>query len=131
LALSILTAVSHPTAAEPVASQPAAITPRECLVIRRLDQSRRAAIHTDEIEAQIVAGTWTPPKEGDEVRASNGKTAKWETLKANKDGVFESRTLQNGYAYVVIDSPTERVGILDARGHTLVYLNGELRTGDP
>src|SRR5438552_2835573 len=79
-----------------LAAKPEPISPRECLVLRRTDQSRRAAIHTDAVEAQIVAGTWTAPRDGDELRGPGGKVSKWEKIELGKDGGFAHKALDNG-----------------------------------
>ncbi len=106
------------------------IVVREALAIPPVGRSARAATHTDAIEAQIVAGKWIPPKEGDTVESPLGVRT-WKKISAGKDEWFQDGALQGGYAYVSVDSPTNRVSILEAAGHGMVYVNGEPRGGDP
>src|SRR2546421_2225121 len=67
-----------------VHGQPAGeIAIRECLVIRPVGQGGRVPVHTDAIEAQMVAGTWKPPKAGDAVSLPDGKSQTWEPATAD------------------------------------------------
>jgi len=124
LVLSMSTAHGAPPASQ-------AVLLRECLVIENPVRARRSPVHVDAIEFEIVSGMWKPPSEGDSVRMSKGESRKWKTLAANKDGWFEGDALGGGYAYVRHESDVERVVMLEAMGHTLVYVNGEPRAGDP
>jgi poly(3-hydroxybutyrate) depolymerase len=110
---------------------PKEIVLREGLVIPAVGRSGRSAVHTDAIEAMMVAGTWTAPKAGDTVKLPDGNTRAWETLKAGNDSTFSGRALAGGYAFFTVPSDSERVMILDAAGHRMVYVNGEPRGGDP
>jgi poly(3-hydroxybutyrate) depolymerase len=101
------------------------------LVIGSIGRSGRETIHTDAIEARIVAGQWEPPVAGDKVQTPDGRQQAWERAAANTNGWFEDRAFRGGYAYATIDATEPRVAILDAAGHSAVYANGELRTGDP
>lgn len=104
---------------------------RECLVIENPARARRAAVHVDAIEAQIVAGAWKPPGEGERVQMSKDDAREWKKVSANKEGWFEGDALGGGYAYIRHDSESEHVAMLEAMGHTMVYVNGEPRAGDP
>lgn len=101
---------------------------RDYLVIRSVGRSGRSAIHTDAMEAQIVAGKWTAPKAGDVIE---GTSQKWETATAAQDGGLNHPALRGGYAYAMVESSSERVMLLEASGHNMVYINGEPRAGDP
>lgn len=125
----VILSVSQSGAAPPATTQPTII--RECLVVDNPVRARRSPVHVDAIEAEIVAGTWKPPSEGDSVRMSKGEMREWKKLAANKDGWFEGDALGGGYAYVRHDSDAVRVMMLEAMGHTMVYVNGEPRAGDP
>ncbi len=107
------------------------IVPKECLVISQVSQSGRSALHRDAVEAQIVAGTWKTPKVGDMLSLPNGTPQSWTRLSVNAEGAFRNRALGNGYACVTVNAEKEEVRILEASGHSLVYVNGEPRTGDP
>ncbi len=102
----------------------------EALAVGGVGRGGRRPIPEDAIVDQIVAGTWTPPVEGSEIVIGTGKHA-WHTIRAGKDGTFSGAALGNGYVYVAIESPAEETRLLNARGDSLVYVNGALRAGDP
>ena len=91
---------------------------RSCRVLGPVVQGGRNLLHKDPIEAMIVAG-----------KAID--TTKWHELTANKDGWFESDAFSGGYADISLPSVKEQVVLLEAMGHTVVYINGVPRTGDP
>jgi hypothetical protein len=103
---------------------------KDCLVIKSVGQAGRSPLHLDAIEADIVAGRWKPPAAGDAVEAPNGPKRTWEAASAN-NGALQHEALRGGYLYWNVSSESERVLILEASGHLLVYVNGEPRVGDP
>lgn len=107
------------------------IVVRSILAIAPVGRYGRNALHTDAIESMIVNGNWTAPKAGQTVTLPGGSTRAWESLTADKDGVFESRLLEGGYAFATVNSDVEKVMLLEASGHNMVYVNGEPRAGDP
>src|SRR5262245_59405801 len=113
------------------AQKPKEIAPKEAIVIKLPGQAARSAVHTDPIEAQIVAGTWKAPKAGDELRIDADKTATWEKAEFKKENTLTHPALRGGYAYVPIEAEKDGVWMLEAAGHTMVYVNGEPRAGDP
>jgi len=116
--------------AAPLAHLPQAGTTVEILSgisIGGLGGGGRTPVGTDAIQAAIIYGKFTPPHAGDKVTTARGERV-WRDIKANKDGVFEG---QISYIYAEYDSPTEETRLLDAAGDSLVYVNGELRGGDP
>src|SRR5262249_32064621 len=60
-----------------------------------------------------------------------GEIREWQPVKASDDGAFEGRVLGDGYLYVPVSTPSERVMLLEAAGHNIAYVNGEPRAGDP
>jgi pimeloyl-ACP methyl ester carboxylesterase len=107
-----------------------AIALREGLVVSSVGRYGRSATHLDAVEAEIVAGTWKPPSKGDKVSLPDGSTRAWNSIKATDNGWFDSSALRGGYVSCTIEVEAERVMILDAAGHAMVYVNGEPRTGD-
>jgi pimeloyl-ACP methyl ester carboxylesterase len=91
----------------------------------------RTAFHTDPIEALMVAGKWVAPQAGASVAMSNGTNALWESITAREDGSFTNSSLRGGYVYLPYISDREQTMILEAQGHTMFYVNGEPRAGDP
>ncbi len=107
------------------------IIPREALVIEPVGRYGRAALHTDAIEAAVVGGTWRAPRAGEIVQAPGGAVRTWTAVTLRDDGTLEHPALNGGYALVAIDATEERVMLLQASGHAMVYVNGEPRAGDP
>jgi poly(3-hydroxybutyrate) depolymerase len=107
------------------------VTFSDCLVVGPVGRSARAPLHRDPIEAQIVTGTWSAPRAGDVVSGATGPSRSWTPLKAAPDGGFSASALEGGYAFMSVEEETTRVMLLDAAGHSMVYVNGEPRTGDP
>lgn len=97
------------------------------LAIDPVGRSGRSAVHTDAIEKQIVLGTWSAPHAGDEVTLPDGTSKKWKSASAADDGWLQHR----GYVFWSVESPREQVMLLEAAGHSMVYVNGEPRAGDP
>ncbi len=54
----------------------------------------------------------------------------WSVISADKDGVFHHQALRGGYAYACVELAQQKVMILEAAGHSMVYVNGEPRGGD-
>src|SRR5262249_62401073 len=69
------------------------------------------------------------PQAGDTLTDADGKERKWFTIPF-KGGRAQHSALAGGSAFFSVNSPSERVMILDAAGHTLVQVNGEPRVGD-
>ena len=113
------------------AESPKDVSFGEALILAPLGRGARVAFPVDPIAAQIAAGTWQPPKTGDTVERADGRSRKWEKLSPGKDGSYENRALNGGYAFFSIVSPQDRVMVLEASGHGMVWVNGEPRAGDP
>ena len=84
----------------------------------------RVAFRVDNLEQQIVRGAWQSPKAGDALG-----NRKWVDVKADAKGSFTGGPARGGYILVTVESE-EKVAILAARGHGMVYVNGEPRGGD-
>ncbi len=105
---------------------------RECLAVPGVVVSGRYAIVRDPVHAQIARSEWRPPREGETLRLPDGSTRTWRRLTANSEGVFVERSAYGGgYASFELPSDTERPAILAASGHSMIYVNGEPRTGNP
>ncbi|RMF77269.1 MAG: alpha/beta hydrolase, partial [Planctomycetota bacterium] len=90
----------------------------------------RRPFHRDALEAQIVAGAFTAPVEGDALTLPDGAKRLWEAAEISAAGEVKHDALRNGYAYFSLDSPREYAAWLDAAGPSTVYVNGEPRAGD-
>jgi pimeloyl-ACP methyl ester carboxylesterase len=102
-------------------------------VITQVTRGARSAVIVDPVQAMLVGGTWKAPAEGEELTGTDGKPHKWRTIQADKGGTFEDDDALGGggYAFVRVPSDRERVMLLRASGHAMVYVNGEPRVGDP
>ncbi len=132
--LPTLPAVGPDTAAdvpEDVAALPITIVPHDLLVLPAVGQYGRVPVDRDPVEAQVVRGTWRPPAAGDQVEAVGGEPKSWREATLTVDGTVDTTSLRGGYAFATFDSPAERVMMLEAQGHAMVYLNGEPHAGDP
>lgn len=115
----------------PAASQAEGISLREFLVLPNVGRYGRSPVFTDPLEAQIVKGAWSPPSEGEVFKMPDGEEKKWESATAGQDGWLQHRGLRGGYAYRAVHADAPAVMLLDAAGHTMAYVNGEPRAGDP
>jgi dienelactone hydrolase len=104
---------------------------KDVLVLGSVSRAGRSAIHTDAIEAQIVSGAWRAPVAGNTLQSPNGAIRTWEPAAADENGVLSKGAPRGGYVYWPVVSWRERVMLLEAAGHNLVYVNRQLRTGDP
>ena len=89
---------------EPTTRPSDEIAVKECLVIKPVGKYGRSAVHTDAVEARLVAGSWSTPKEGDTVTLADGSYRTWEQAKAGEDGWIRREGLAGGYASAAIAS---------------------------
>jgi hypothetical protein len=100
------------------------------VAISAVGVSGRSATHTDAVEAAVVDGSFQPPHAGDVVHLPNGRTATWRDAVADKTGNFSGDAFSGGYAFATYDARQPEVMILEAAGHSMVYVNGFPRAGD-
>jgi dienelactone hydrolase len=113
------------------AAFPESLAVGQCLAIGQIGRGGRSAVHTDAVEAQIIAGTWRRPAAGDAVLMPDASSRVWTPITTSQDGWFADAALREGYAYVPVTVATNRVMLLEAAGDNLAYVNGEPRAGDP
>jgi len=101
------------------------------LVIGSLGRAGRQPIPTDAMVVRLARGEWAPPREGEAMQAASGEQRRWAPLEAGADGWFQSSSLQGGYLYIRHERSADQVVLLEASGHSIVYVNGEPRCGDP
>ncbi len=106
------------------------IVPGRAVVIGGVTRGGRDPFPVDAVQKLIVMGQWRPPRVGDTVETPFG-TRVFAAIETGSDGVFRHNSLRGGYASVAVTSGQARVMLLEARGHSVVYVNGEPRTGDP
>ncbi|MDH5642090.1 MAG: prolyl oligopeptidase family serine peptidase, partial [Nitrospira sp.] len=91
----------------------------------------RAAVHVDALVAKLVDGSFTQPKVGESVRRHDGTEVKWRAVSADDKGNIADDELRGGYLYWSVPADSDEIRILNAAGHSMVYVNGEPRQGDP
>jgi pimeloyl-ACP methyl ester carboxylesterase len=83
---------------------------------------------------QIATRQFERPQAGSLLKHSYDKDIKdrvlaWEAIEADTAGIFRS-DLNRAYVYTEFESPEETIALLDATGHTRVFVNGLPREGD-
>lgn len=132
LALALGPVIVLATLAPAAPAEPRETGPLESwLVVPKVAGGGRSVLRTDPVEYQIVTGTWKPPAAGDTVTRSDGETRAWAAAAPNAEGWIEDEGLAGGYAFATARCEAPMVVLLDAAGHSMVYVNGEPRMGDP
>lgn len=134
MVVGAIACVMGPSSAGPAVAQEKASddnspmwTMGQVLVLPPAGESRRSAIHTDSIERLIVEGRWHTPSVGEVVVRPDGQEIQWEQRNVDSNGWLGHR----GYVLWTVEVEAACVRMLEASGHSLVYVNGEPRTGDP
>ncbi|MCC6357469.1 MAG: prolyl oligopeptidase family serine peptidase, partial [Phycisphaerales bacterium] len=130
LFLSLILPAAAAQQAGPPLSPDAEIVLREYLVIEPCGRGGRNPVHTDAVEAAIVAGTFEAPREGLKVALPGGGEKEWKSAAANDKGELQHAALRGGYAFTTVTLAAAGTMLLDASGHSMVYVNGEPRAGD-
>jgi hypothetical protein len=118
------------SAGETAAPSANEITLTNALFLRVGSRAGRAAVHTDPIEALIVAGKWKAPVEGESFSTPDGTEQTWQKFTPAQESSGGREGARAGYLYWAVVSPSDQVMILHASGHSLAYVNGEIRAGD-
>lgn len=124
---SLVSAACAAQAAIPAAGA-TTIEIREGLAVAA-SRDRRTQFSADPIAAQVIAGTWVMPRPGDSIAFTPSQTQRWETIRAGADGSF-SPPPTGGYLAATVNADQDRVMILEASGHMMVYAALEPRAGD-
>ncbi len=111
--------------------QPAAIEIREVLALDPVGAGGRVPIVTNALTAQLVKGEFASPTEGQTFEVPGGQARTWTKAEANAEGLISSRAFRGGFAFATVESDADQVMMLEAAGHSYVYVNGEPRGGDP
>ncbi len=105
----------------------------------------RSAVHTDFIEALIVAGKWQSPVTADStpdnysvkgvnsgdytIKDNHGNVYKWQLITADNKGWFTGKQLRGGYVYVPVNMKKDTIMLLHMLSNSMVYVNSEPLTG--
>ncbi|MCW5946491.1 MAG: prolyl oligopeptidase family serine peptidase [Fimbriimonadales bacterium] len=106
------------------------IAPGELLVVPSVGRGGRVPVQTDAIQYAMAVGEWKAPTAGDKIRSVTGQEVEWRKITIGEDQWFRDRALNGGYAVWSFEHPREEIMLLEAAGHSMVYVNGEPRGGD-
>jgi pimeloyl-ACP methyl ester carboxylesterase len=106
------------------------IAPSELLVVPSVGRGGRVPVQTDAIQFAMAVGEWQAPSAGDKIRSVTGQEVEWRRITKGEDQWFRDRALNGGYAFWAFEHHREEVMLLEAAGHSMVYVNGEPRGGD-
>ena len=92
----------------------------------------RDALALDPVAASIVSGRWTTPKAGEKLTKGQALSEPaWTEIESDEHGAFGGAALRGGYVFLNVRSESARVVRLDVSGHSVAYVNGVPRAGDP
>ncbi|MDF1661060.1 MAG: hypothetical protein P1V97_04780, partial [Planctomycetota bacterium] len=104
----------------------------KALVLDPVGRYGRNATHIDLMEGLIVTGAWKRPKAGEALGLKGLKQPRnWRPVTANAKGWMSDRGMRGGYVYANYPASAAGVYIMRARGHSMVYVNGQPRAGNP
>ncbi|MCA9008599.1 MAG: prolyl oligopeptidase family serine peptidase, partial [Planctomycetaceae bacterium] len=112
----------------------AEIIPATALVVEGLQAEAGQQLPADPVQV-LLARRGSEPlniNDGDKIQGFDQSELTWKSVALNAQGGLEKAGSQKrgGYAYVVINSDSERTMILNASGHQFAYWNGEPRGSD-
>ncbi len=113
------------------APEPKPLVIEDVLLLPKVGDYTRAALHRDPIEAAIATGKWRTPKVGDKVTDAFGTERQWRPVRIEPSGGLVDPSAPGGYALATVEAAKRGIMILEATGHAAVCVNGEWRTGDP
>ena len=91
----------------------------------------RSAVFTDPVVFRLATGRFETPAEGALlVKTEKGEEVRWKKIVVDGKGWFQDARLRGGYLYATVTSEEDRVMLLEAAGHSMVYANGHPRGGD-
>ena len=113
------------------ATPPDTIEIRNALIIKAPPGFPDNIARRDPVEAAIVNGTWKTPAAGETVRYNDTASGTWERINAGHAGWYDHPALEGGYVFATVDCDTNAPMFLEAFGNSMVYVNGECRSGNP
>ncbi len=108
-----------------------AIELREGLAIGPFGRSRRAAFAVDPVRAKLIVDGSISPSVGDVIQGPDDTTHTWEPIEVGENGAFGGRVTRGGYINISVSMPEPATMMLEASGHSVVFVNGRPRAGDP
>ena len=105
---------------------PDLIEPTDPVCIDSTGSRWRRPVHVDAVEESIVRGTWRTPTPGQVVELPDGRERVWRSMGSDES----PNGPRGGYVVYTFDSNERYPALLDARGHSFAYVNGQPRGGD-
>jgi poly(3-hydroxybutyrate) depolymerase len=112
---------------------PAEEFPIEIREIQALGGSRgggRLTFPQEPVMEPIIAGEPASALLAIRIQRDSDTATAWEKIVAGEDGWFEGEALVSGYAYAAVECAEDRIAVLEASGHGVVWVNGVPRGGD-
>ncbi|WP_295128125.1 PHB depolymerase family esterase [uncultured Chitinophaga sp.] len=98
----------------------------------------REALYTDNLAYGLYTGSLKTPKDGDIFgKDENGQQLAWQAVTADsanrlfRRGMGRGSFGRGGYMYLTYESATAGTALLNIKGNSSLYFNGEPHTGDP
>lgn len=103
------------------------------LIVGSSPRYGREAVYTDQLAFQLYNQQLQRPVEGQAFgKLDSGNDLKWEPISTDTANRFRNRGGgTGGYLYLSYTSNRERVALLNIKGNSAVFFNGEAHTGDP
>ena len=132
LAVSAPLLIQSPSATTTPTPPPEVYEIRSGLGIEPLGKRRRSPIYTAGLEHARALGLLPTPKEGSVLEHADGTPKTWRAVEADDDGGFRDLSLRGGWIYASLNLSDSEAGsfVLEAQGHSFVYVNGYPRAGD-
>ncbi|NOX87798.1 MAG: hypothetical protein GXO77_02150, partial [Calditrichaeota bacterium] len=100
------------------------------LILKIPGSPRFSAVPIDPVEQSVVDGTFKAPKAGQTVSFGKEKSSVWKEASADEKGWLRPGKTRAFYAYLSVESESEKTVLLEGRAHNMVYVNGEPRVGN-
>ncbi len=110
---------------------PTPIVCKEALAISPIGRARRTQFPVDHARAGLLASDTKQPVAGGKFAMADGTTRDWQRVTAAEDGKLRDDALRDAYVSWTVDVAEPTVMVLEAVGHSMVYVNREPRAGDP
>ncbi len=88
-------------------------------------------ISPDPVTASIISDSWKAPVVGQKVKKDDKIIGEWRKIESDENGWFKTPELQNGYVSMKYNSEKDKIVLLEAMGHSFVFVNGTMRSGNP
>lgn len=104
---------------------------KEGLVIKLGRYDSNKIISPNAVAAAVETGEWETPSENEEVEYNGKVIGTWKKISADKDEWIKDDSLFNAYVYFKYKSDKDDIVLLEGMGHSMVYVNGSSRSGNP